>query len=114
MNTVDRSKTIVTHDSGSPRDQSIPFFETTTPRGFIAWGKSTQLGYSLGLAMGARLAAPEKLAVNIIGDYGFGMVGMDVETAVREKIPILTIILNNSDMGIYGPGSFPTAIAQLS
>ena len=109
MNTVDRSKTIVTHDSGSPRDQSIPFFETTTPRGFIAWGKSTQLGYSLGLAMGARLAAPEKLAVNIIGDYGFGMVGMDVETAVREKIPILTIILNNSDMGIYGPGSFPTA-----
>ncbi len=109
MHTVDRSMSVVTHDSGSPRDQSIPFFEATTPRGFIAWGKSTQLGYSLGLAMGAKLAEPEKLAVNIIGDYGFGMVGMDVETAVRERIPILTIILNNSDMGIYGPDSFPTA-----
>ena len=109
MNTLDRSKSIVTHDSGSPRDQTIPFFETTTPRGFIAWGKSTQLGYSLGLAMGAKMAAPDKLCVNIIGDYGFGMVGMDVETAARERIPILTIILNNSDMGIYGPDSFPTA-----
>ena len=109
MHTIDRSKAVVTHDSGSPRDQTIPFFETTTPRGFIAWGKSTQLGYSLGLAMGAKLAAPDKLCVNIIGDYGFGMVGMDVETAARERIPILTIILNNSDMGIYGPNSFPTA-----
>ncbi len=109
MNTLDRSKSIVTHDSGSPRDQSIPFFETTTPRGFIAWGKSTQLGYSLGLAMGAKMAAPDKLCVNIIGDYGFGMVGLDVETAARERIPILTVILNNSDMGIYGPDSFPTA-----
>lgn len=109
MNTIDRKNAIVTHDSGSPRDQSIPFYESISPRGFIAWGKSTQLGYSLGLAMGAKMAAPEKLAVNIIGDYGFGMVGMDIETAVREKIPVLTIVLNNSTMGIYSPSSFPTA-----
>ena len=109
MHTIDRKNAIVTHDSGSPRDQSIPFYESISPRGFIGWGKSTQLGYSLGLAMGAKMAAPEKLAVNIIGDYGFGMVGMDIETAVREKIPILTIILNNSTMGIYSPSSFPTA-----
>ena len=109
MNTVDRENTIVTHDSGSPRDQAIPFYEAISPRGFIAWGKSTQLGYSLGLAMGAKMAAPDKLAVNIIGDYGFGMVGLDIETAARERIPILTIVLNNSAMGIYSPDSFPVA-----
>ena len=109
MNTVNRENTIVTHDSGSPRDQAIPFYETISPRGFIAWGKSTQLGYSLGLAMGAKMAAPDKLAVNIIGDYGFGMVGLDIETAARERIPILTIVLNNSAMGIYSPDSFPVA-----
>ena len=100
---------MVTHDSGSPRDQTIPFYEAVTPRGFIAWGKSTQLGYSLGHAMGAKMAAPEKLAVNIIGDYGFGMVAMDIETAVRERVPILTVILNNASMGIYRPAHFPTA-----
>ena len=109
MNNIDRANSIVTHDSGSPRDQSIPFYETITPRGFIAWGKSTQLGYSLGLAMGARMAAPEKLAVHIIGDYGFGMVALDIETCVRERVPVLSIVLNNSAMGIYSPNSFPTA-----
>ena len=109
MNTIDRKKAIVTHDSGSPRDQTIPFYETISPRGFIAWGKSTQLGYSLGLAMGAKMAEPDKLAVAIMGDYAFGMVGLDIETAVRERIPILVIVLNNSSMGIYSPDSFPVA-----
>ena len=62
----------------------------------MGWGKSTQLGTSLGLIMGAKLAAaPDWMAVNIMGDAGFGMVGMDFETAVRQQIPILTIVLNN-------------------
>jgi len=102
MHTVDRTNTIVIHDSGNPRDQMVPFYEPIIPRGYIGWGKSTQLGYSLGLAMGASLAAPEKLVVNVMGDAAFGMSGMDFETAVRERIPILTIILNNSCMGGYG------------
>jgi thiamine pyrophosphate-dependent acetolactate synthase large subunit-like protein len=109
MQNTDPSQTIVTHDSGSPRDQIMPFYNAVNPNGFIAWGKSTQLGYSLGLAMGAKMAEPDKVAVNLIGDYGFGMVGLDIETAVREEIPILTIILNNSAMGIYRPENFPTA-----
>lgn len=107
--TIDKNNSIVTHDSGSPRDQMIPFFEAISPRGFIGWGKSTQLGYALGLAMGAKMARPEKLAVAVMGDYAFGMVGMDFETAVRERIPILTIILNNSAMGIYDADRFPVA-----
>ena len=51
--------------------------------------------------MGAKLACPGKLVVNFMGDTAFGMVGMDVETAVREQIPILTVLLNNSAMGNY-------------
>ncbi|MBA7694717.1 Acetolactate synthase large subunit IlvG [subsurface metagenome] len=51
--------------------------------------------------MGAKLARPDKTAVNFMGDAAFGMVGMDFETAVREKIPILTIIVNNSVLGGY-------------
>ena len=37
------------------------------------------------------------------------MVGLDMDTALRERLPILTIVLNNSAMGIYSPDSFPTA-----
>src|SRR5262249_4459371 len=68
-------------------------------RGFLGWGKSTQLGSSLGFAMGAKLAAPDKLVVHFLGDTALGMCGMDLETAVRERIPILTVLVNNSLMG---------------
>ncbi|MBI4589534.1 MAG: thiamine pyrophosphate-requiring protein [Candidatus Rokubacteria bacterium] len=101
MHTADRRRTIVTHDSGNPRDQIVPFYEAIAPHGYIGWGKSTQLGSGLGLAMGAKLAAPDKLAVNVMGDTAFGMVGMDFETAVRARIPILTIVMNNGLMGGY-------------
>ena len=108
MNTVDRSNTIVTHDSGHPRDQTIPFYETITPRGYLGWGNSTQLGYGLGLAMGAKLGAPEKLVVNIMGDAAIGMAGMDIETAARMEIPILTIVLNNHVLSGYSR-NYPVA-----
>src|SRR5919108_1052358 len=102
MHVVDRSRTVVTHDAGHPRDQIVPFYESVVPRGYLGWGKSTQLGTGLGLAMGARLARPDWLAVNIMGDSAFGMIGMDLETAVRARIPILTIVMNNGLMGGYG------------
>ncbi len=99
MRTVDRTQIIVTHDSGMPRGQVVSTFEAIEPRGYIGWGNSTQLGTGLGLAMGAKLAEPEKLVVNVMGDAAFGMSGMDIESAARLKIPIVTVILNNSIMG---------------
>lgn len=101
MHTVDRRRTIVTHDAGNPRDQMVPFYEAVVPHGYIGWGKSTPLGAGLGLAIGAKLAAPARLVVNLMGDAAFGMVGMDFETAVRSRLPIVTIVLNNGLMGGY-------------
>jgi acetolactate synthase-1/2/3 large subunit len=98
MRNVDRDNVIVTHDSGSPREQLIPFFETTAAGSYMGWGKSTQLGYGLGIIMGAKLAAPEKLCVNIMGDAAIGMTGMDIETAARNRIAILTVVFNNGVM----------------
>lgn len=103
MHTVDRSNTIITHDAGSPRDQISPFWETVAPLTYIGWGKTTQLGYGLGLAMGAKLARPEKLCINLWGDAAIGFTGMDFETAVRERIPILSVLLNNFSMAIELP-----------
>ena len=100
---VDKANTIITHDAGSPRDQMTPFWESTEPLTYIGWGKTTQLGYGLGLAMGAKLAHPEKLCINVWGDAAIGFTGMDFETAVREKLPILTILLNNFSMAIEIP-----------
>ncbi len=97
---VDKRNVIITHDAGSPRDQLSPFWRATEPLSYLGWGKTTQLGYGLGLAMGAKLACPEKLCINVWGDAAIGFTGMDFETAVRERIPILSILLNNYSMAI--------------
>ena len=100
MNAVDPADAIVTHDSGSPRDQIMPFYETDGPRTYLGWGKSHGLGTGLGLNIGAKLAAPDKFVVNFMGDAAFGMTGLDFETAVRCDIPILTVVFNNFTMAI--------------
>jgi acetolactate synthase-1/2/3 large subunit len=98
--TVDVANTIITHDAGSPRDQLSPFWPSVEPLTYLGWGKTTQLGYGLGLAMGAKLAHPDKLCVNVWGDAAIGFTGMDFETAVRERIPIMSVLFNNFSMAI--------------
>ena len=100
MRVIPSEDAIVTHDSGSPRDQLLPFYVAKKPRGYLGWGKSHQLGTGLGLAIGAKIGAPDKMCVNFMGDAAFGMTGLDFETAARSGIPITTIVLNNSTMAI--------------
>ncbi|MFQ6029879.1 MAG: thiamine pyrophosphate-requiring protein [Dehalococcoidia bacterium] len=100
MQTVPPGEAIVTHDSGSPRDQMMPFYRSEGPRSYLGWGKSHGLGTGLGLVIGAKLAKPEKVCVNFMGDAAFGMTGLDFETAVRSGVPIITVVLNNSTMAV--------------
>ena len=100
LHTVDVNNTIITHDAGSPRDQISPFWVSEKPLTYLGWGKTTQLGYGLGLAMGAKLVNPDKLCINFWGDAAIGFTGMDFETAVRERLPILSILSNNFSMAI--------------
>ena len=100
MRVIPSEDAIVTHDSGSPRDQLLPFYVARKPRGYLGWGKSHQLGTGLGLAIGAKVGAPDKFCVNFMGDAAFGMTGLDFETAARSGIPMTTIVLNNSTMAI--------------
>lgn len=100
MHIADVPNTIITHDAGSPRDELSPFWKSVSPLSYIGWGKSTQLGYGLGLAMGAKLAHPDKLCINVWGDAAIGMTGMDFETCARAKIPIMSILFNNFAMAM--------------
>jgi acetolactate synthase-1/2/3 large subunit len=100
LHTVDVAETIITHDAGSPRDELSPFWRSEVPLSYLGWGKSTQLGYGLGLTMGAKLTAPDKLCINVWGDAAIGMTGMDLETCARAGIPILSILFNNFSMAM--------------
>lgn len=108
---VDHEKTIMTHDAGHPRDQIMPFYTATLPHSYVGWGKTTHLGYGIGLMIGAKMAHPEKFCMNFMGDAAFGMAGLDIETSVRSGNPITTIVLDNGTMGGYNR-SLPTAMEQ--
>ena len=110
-NAVDHENTVMTHDAGHPRDQMMPFYMATKPHTYIGWGKSTHLGYGIGLMIGAKMAMPERFCVNFMGDAAFGMSGLDIETSVRSGNPITTIVLNNGTMGGYNK-SLPVAMEK--
>ncbi len=64
-----------------------------TPRGLAG------LGWGMPLAMGAKLASPERPVVCLVGDGGFGHVWSELETCVRERIAIAIVVLNNGTLG---------------
>jgi len=112
---LDRENAIVTHDAGAPRDQIAPFYTATSPHSYVGWGKTTHLGASIPLMIGAKKAmidaGTDRMCVAFMGDAAFGMSGLDIETAVRAGLPITVVLLNNGIMATY-PGGTPTAREQ--
>ena len=98
---VDLRNSIATHDAGTPRDMMVPFWKALEPNSYIGWGKSTHLGYGIPLALGAKVAKPDKTVLNVMGDLAFGMSGLEIETAARNHIGTLTVVFNNGLMGDY-------------
>jgi acetolactate synthase-1/2/3 large subunit len=99
--TLDQDNSIVTHDAGAPRDCLVPFYAATTPHSYVGWGKTTHLGFGIPLAIGAKMAHPDKFCLNVMGDGAFGMSGTDIETASRSGLAITTVLLNNGNMATY-------------
>ncbi len=95
MQVTDPAKTLVVHDSGSPRGLICYHWECPGPKSFMAFGNQSCMGWSVGAAIGAKLGAPEKEVVVLLGDGSFGMAGMEINTAVRNNIKTTFVVLNN-------------------
>ena len=92
---VDHDQTIVLHDAGGTRGYICQHYEATRPGGFIGYGVQSAMGWSLGAAMGAKVAAPDKLVTAFIGDEAFCETAIDLETSIVCNTPILVVLLNN-------------------
>ncbi|HIM37469.1 MAG TPA: hypothetical protein EYM38_05510 [Dehalococcoidia bacterium] len=118
MAVVDLDRTIAIHDAGGSRGYLSPFWEARKPRNYIGMGGMAAMGWSMGATIGAKLGRPDHLVFHVLGDASFGMVGMEVETAVRMGIPTLTVLLNNGGTGgglmaMERNNAAPPAMAQL-
>jgi acetolactate synthase-1/2/3 large subunit len=116
---VDPDKTIALHDAGGSRGYMSPFWQATKPRSYVGMGGMAAMGWSLGGAIGAKLGRPDHLVVHMLGDASFGMVGMELETAVRMGLPTLTVLVNNEGtggglLGMESPSGAPPAMAKLT
>ena len=95
---LDPDATVVI-DSFTMSGWMTQWFTARFPGQVIDAGPLAPVGHGIGMAIGAQLARPGKQVAVIIGDGGLGIGGWDIETAVRYKLPVLTVLWNNSSWG---------------
>jgi acetolactate synthase-1/2/3 large subunit len=91
---------IVTTDVGQHQIFTCQHIKHNVPRGFIMSGGLGTMGFGLGAAIGASVARPGRTVVNITGDGCFRMNNIELATAVKYKLPVVTVIMNNHVLGM--------------
>jgi acetolactate synthase-1/2/3 large subunit len=90
-----RDRSIVLHDAGSVRGSTCQHYPAVKPRSFIGFGVQSAMGWSIGAAIGAKVAEPGKIVCAVIGEEAFNETAMDIETSVRGRTPVLIVVKNN-------------------
>ncbi|MFB3925078.1 MAG: biosynthetic-type acetolactate synthase large subunit [Syntrophales bacterium] len=92
--------TIITTEVGQNQMWAAQFYRYDHPNTFISSGGLGTMGYGFPAAIGAQLAFPDKLVVDIAGDGSIQMNIQELATAVQYKIPVKIAILNNGYLGM--------------
>lgn len=91
---------IVTTDVGQHQILASKIFESKTPYNFVTSGGLGAMGFGFPAAIGAFLAKPNSLILNITGDGSFQMNMQELGTCLEYKIPVKIIVMNNSSLGL--------------
>ncbi len=91
---------LIVTEVGQHQMWAAQFYKYSKPRTLITSGGLGTMGYGLGAAIGAQIANPDKTVINISGDGCFRMNMNEIATAVREKLPLIEIIVNNHVLGM--------------
>ncbi|WP_300365873.1 biosynthetic-type acetolactate synthase large subunit [Brachyspira sp.] len=95
-----KDEAIYVTDVGQHQMWAVQYIRHTKPRSFITSGGLGTMGYGYGAALGAQVAKPDRRVIHITGDGSFYMNLNEVATAVEYNLPIISIILNNSTLGM--------------
>jgi acetolactate synthase I/II/III large subunit len=102
---------IVTCDAGENRLFMMHYFRTKDGMEYLQPAAIGGMGYAVPAALAAKLVYPDRPAVAVCGDGGFGIAMNGMMTALEERIPIITVVFNNSALGwvLHGQGEHPIA-----
>lgn len=92
--------TIVVTDVGQHQMWTAQYWQFSKPRSFLTSGGLGTMGYGLGAAIGAQIAYPERRVLHITGDGSFRMNCNELATVSKYKLPTITLLLNNSTLGM--------------
>ena len=98
LDVMDRDATLVI-DSFTLSGWLSQWFAATFPGQIVDAGPLAPVGHGPGMGIGAQLARPGKQVIVVIGDGGLGIGGMEIETALKHKLPVVTLLWNNSSWG---------------
>lgn len=91
---------VIVTEVGQHQMWAAQYYKYKNPRMLLTSGGLGTMGYGLGAAIGAQVANPDKQVVNIAGDGCFRMNMNEIATAVREKLPLIQIVINNHVLGM--------------
>ena len=92
--------TIYVTDVGQNQMWAAQYLTIDKPRHHLTSGGCGTMGFGLPGAMGAAFAKPDSQIVHICGDGGFKMTGLEMFTASRENLPLISVVINNSCLGM--------------
>jgi acetolactate synthase-1/2/3 large subunit len=91
---------IVTTEVGQNQMWSALYFQALKPRTFISSGGLGTMGFGFPASIGAKVACPDRVVVDVAGDGSFIMSEQELACSVTENIPVTVIVLNNSILGM--------------
>jgi acetolactate synthase I/II/III large subunit len=100
LSNITGGNAILVTDVGQHQMTASRYYEFKNPRTQVTSGGAGTMGFALPAALGAKLGAPEKEVVAVIGDGGFQMTVQELGTIMQYKIPVKILVLNNSFLGM--------------